>query len=409
MATATEYLGLTKPSEEEYVSVDVINENMEKIDEEAREARPVKKGGTGKTSWAANRIIYASAAEVLAQMAFPTTAGSFLRQDKSGAPYWSTPAQVLAAIGAAAANHTHIASDVGALPLNDVGGVHNLKTYTSLAQIEMTATSSIEEIVQAMPDMSELYADVYEPNSATFPLTAGSFHCTKLSNYRVQMRFYHYNKPISWFGVYENGVFSGWVEDSPLTQKGSGYDIDTIGTYIKTETSNDSSDSLVTASGKHLYTLYSYSGSSNTCTQYAFTHETTGTKMWRRTYIWWTKTWSPWVGDVNSLYALPLASDIVGSTGFYCHYTKNIDGFVHLAFRVMKSDSSAISSGTVLGTLPVGYRPIHALSVNALIIRTGAVVANAIVEVRTNGEIYLSNSNLTDMKYVALECSFYVG
>ncbi|MBO5302405.1 MAG: hypothetical protein J6A81_09375 [Peptococcaceae bacterium] len=100
MATATEYLGLTKPAEEEYVSVDVINENMEKLDLEARSARPVKKGGTGKTSWAANRIIYASAAEVLAQMAFPTTAGSFLCQGTSGVPYWSTPAQVLAAIGA---------------------------------------------------------------------------------------------------------------------------------------------------------------------------------------------------------------------------------------------------------------------------------------------------------------------
>ena len=81
----------------------------------------VARGGTGKSSWTANRLIYPSAATTLAQLAFPTTAGSFLRQGTSGAPYWSTPSEVLNAIGAASSGHTHTASDVGALPLS--GGV----------------------------------------------------------------------------------------------------------------------------------------------------------------------------------------------------------------------------------------------------------------------------------------------
>jgi hypothetical protein len=59
----------------------------------------VARGGTGKASWTANRLIYPSATTTLAQLAFPAAAGSVLRQGTSGAPYWSTPAQLLADMG----------------------------------------------------------------------------------------------------------------------------------------------------------------------------------------------------------------------------------------------------------------------------------------------------------------------
>lgn len=52
---------------------------------------PVAKGGTGKSSWSANRLIYPSAATTLAQLAFPSQAGAFLKQDTSGSPYWGYP------------------------------------------------------------------------------------------------------------------------------------------------------------------------------------------------------------------------------------------------------------------------------------------------------------------------------
>lgn len=48
----------------------------------------VAQGGTGKSSWVANKLIYPSAATTLAQLAFPSQAGAFLKQDTSGSPYW---------------------------------------------------------------------------------------------------------------------------------------------------------------------------------------------------------------------------------------------------------------------------------------------------------------------------------
>lgn len=61
---------------------------------------PVNKGGTGKTSWIANRLIYPSGSTVLSQLAFPSSAGSVLRQGTSGAPYWSSIADLVTAMGA---------------------------------------------------------------------------------------------------------------------------------------------------------------------------------------------------------------------------------------------------------------------------------------------------------------------
>ena len=60
---------------------------------------PVNKGGTGKTAWTANRLAYPSAAAAFSQLAFPTVAGSVLRQGTSGAPYWSSPTELVAALG----------------------------------------------------------------------------------------------------------------------------------------------------------------------------------------------------------------------------------------------------------------------------------------------------------------------
>ena len=53
----------------------------------------VAKGGTGKSSWSENRLIYPSATTTLAQLAFPSQAGAFLKQNTSGAPYWGYPSE----------------------------------------------------------------------------------------------------------------------------------------------------------------------------------------------------------------------------------------------------------------------------------------------------------------------------
>lgn len=55
---------------------------------------PVAQGGTGKASWTANRLMYPSASTTMAQLAFPSVAGSVLRQGTSGAPYWTSLADL---------------------------------------------------------------------------------------------------------------------------------------------------------------------------------------------------------------------------------------------------------------------------------------------------------------------------
>ena len=59
---------------------------------------PVAKGGTGKTSFTANQLIYPSSATALSQLAFPSAAGSVLRQGTSGAPYWSSTASLFTSV-----------------------------------------------------------------------------------------------------------------------------------------------------------------------------------------------------------------------------------------------------------------------------------------------------------------------
>lgn len=84
----------------------------------------------------------------------------------------------------------------------------------------------------------------------------------------------------------------------PLVVKTDGFDIETIGTYIKQETNNASSDSLVTASGGHLYTLFSFSSRNTMCVQYAFVIGSTNFTMWRRMWFWWLGKWGEWRADL---------------------------------------------------------------------------------------------------------------
>lgn len=89
---------------------------------------PVSKGGTGKTSWTSSRMIYALSSSSLTQLAFPSVAGSILRQGRSGAPYWTPPENMCDAIGAVpdtrtingkplSEDTTLTAEDVGAIPI----------------------------------------------------------------------------------------------------------------------------------------------------------------------------------------------------------------------------------------------------------------------------------------------------
>lgn len=108
----------------------------------------ITRGGTGKTSWAANRLVYYGTT-TLGQVAFPSVAGSVLRQGTSGAPYWTSLADLKTAIDAAPVDHTHTAGDItsGTLPVarggTGVTSLDELATIFSSTKIEigtMTAT-----------------------------------------------------------------------------------------------------------------------------------------------------------------------------------------------------------------------------------------------------------------------------
>jgi len=63
---------------------------------------PVARGGTNRASWQANRLIYPTqglqGTTAFDQLIHPTTDGGFLRQNKTGAPFWTKPTDVLSAI-----------------------------------------------------------------------------------------------------------------------------------------------------------------------------------------------------------------------------------------------------------------------------------------------------------------------
>lgn len=116
---------------------------------------PVSKGGTGKTSWSSNRLIYPSSSAAFSQLPYPTEAGSVLCQDPSNEPYWMKKDDLL--------NET--ASDAD----------HQLKTYTDLSQIGLTVGSeTIESICEALPDASMLvYTVDFQSNAPIYPRYSG--------------------------------------------------------------------------------------------------------------------------------------------------------------------------------------------------------------------------------------------
>lgn len=53
---------------------------------------PVARGGTGKSNWIANQLLYPTSPAAFSQLPSPTVENSFLAQGTSGAPVWKSPA-----------------------------------------------------------------------------------------------------------------------------------------------------------------------------------------------------------------------------------------------------------------------------------------------------------------------------
>lgn len=112
-------------------------------------------------------------------------------------------------------------------PLGDTGGVHNLKTFTSLEQIGITTGSeTIADIVSKLPNMSILVTTVGSTNSNIYPYQATSGGCyglmevTRLNESRIIFEFWDKATNRYWSGRAEtNGVWTGW--DAEFISDGS--------------------------------------------------------------------------------------------------------------------------------------------------------------------------------------------
>lgn len=174
---------------------------------------PVSKGGTGKTFWQANRLIYPSTSAAFSQLPYPTEAESVLCQDPSDEPYWMKKGDLLS----------------GTASNSD----HQLKTYTDLSQIGLTAGSeTIESICEALPNASMLICAVgstnngsiypkYLPNQET---QYGLMEVIRREIARVVMRYVpkvetETQMPVEYIGMAYQDMsvwhWSGWTADAP--------------------------------------------------------------------------------------------------------------------------------------------------------------------------------------------------
>lgn len=89
----------------------------------------VSNGGTGKTSWTSNRLVYASGTTTLTQVASPTTGTGYLTQSSSGAPSWISSDNMCGAIGAMPVSHQDSA-------VANSGGAHGIRYLNNTLSVE---------------------------------------------------------------------------------------------------------------------------------------------------------------------------------------------------------------------------------------------------------------------------------
>ena len=83
-------------------------------------------------------------------------------------------------------------------------------------------------------------------------------------------------------------------------------------------------------------------------------------------------------------YDLPLAAGWSNISGCRSKYFKTEDKVVTVICTI-KSENTASSDGTLLATLPVGYRPVSRLKLPVLVVSTTGVISPGYVDINTNG------------------------
>lgn len=112
--------------------------------------------------------------------------------------------------------------------------------------------------------------------------------------------------------------------------------------------------------------------------------------------------WSPWSPSIQSITTLPAPVNAALGTGwsvrpnYYLKYYKDAFGIVRLYGRVDRN-----GGGTLITTLPVGYRPIENFETGV----TQGVTGHAYIEIFPDGRVN-APSGVADNTNVLIECSF---
>lgn len=107
----------------------------------------VSKGGTGKTSWTANRLIYASASSSLSQL-YPPTEESVLMQKSTNAPYWKKKSDFTSGLMIYKGVHTET---------NKTPPMVTGHTYKFANDVTVVAPGDIVELTYVFDAYSSLY------------------------------------------------------------------------------------------------------------------------------------------------------------------------------------------------------------------------------------------------------------
>lgn len=101
-------------------------------------------------------------------------------------------------------------------------------------------------------------------------------------------------------------------------------------------------------------------------------------------------TWSGWIRIATATppeeYDLPLAAGWQKEGWSECKYSKTQDGIVHINFAT--KNTADVPAGTVIATLPVGYRPTYAVDASAVLSNAaGTNIYNGYVVIDATGVV----------------------
>lgn len=120
-------------------------------------------------------------------------------------------------------SHIDIRESIKVL-VNDVTNLKGgLKTYIDFDSVGCTVKTPIVDLIKALKNNEELFANVSDNETTIYPNANGTLHVRRLRWARIELKFNYGNK--EWFGYSDNGVFTGWEEVHSTSSK---VDADTL-------------------------------------------------------------------------------------------------------------------------------------------------------------------------------------